>query len=260
MYEANGVTYELFSQQRRLTSADVEGVAAGAPDRRAKPDVTVLPGLSGALAGRGVRRSRRPGPAGRLRGLRRQRASGCGTASVRGCAAALTALRPTPAEPSPSPPGLPPTRRARARTTGCCARCCSAYKERGRHGLAAPLGGLLAEVVAAAVGPARPVLLVPVPSTARAARERHGDHLAPVGPARRAPAAARPAGRSRWHGRCGRCRGRTPPACAAAERAAAAAAGVSGYAGGAAGLRRAAPGARSWCSTTSSRPAPRWPR
>jgi predicted amidophosphoribosyltransferase len=56
-----------------------------------------------------------------------------------------------------------------------------AYKERGRHGLARPLGALLAEVVAAALDAGRgapvPVHLVPVPSTAQAARQRHGDHL-----------------------------------------------------------------------------------
>ena len=92
------------------------------------------------------------------------------------CAGALTALRPTPAEPSPSPPGLPPTV-ALGPYQGVLREVLLGYKERGRHGLAAPLGGLLAEVVAAAVGPPRPVLLVPVPSTARAARERHGDHL-----------------------------------------------------------------------------------
>jgi predicted amidophosphoribosyltransferase len=52
-----------------------------------------------------------------------------------------------------------------------------AYKERGRHGLARPLGGLLAEVVAVAVGQRQPVALVPVPDTASAARARYGDHL-----------------------------------------------------------------------------------
>jgi predicted amidophosphoribosyltransferase len=50
------------------------------------------------------------------------------------------------------------------------------YKERGRHDLARPLGGLLATVVAA--GPAGPLALVPVPDTARAARQRYGDHMA----------------------------------------------------------------------------------
>jgi predicted amidophosphoribosyltransferase len=51
------------------------------------------------------------------------------------------------------------------------------YKERGRHGLARPLGLLLAEVVAESAGDPRPVLLIPVPATARAVRARHGDHL-----------------------------------------------------------------------------------
>jgi predicted amidophosphoribosyltransferase len=67
-----------------------------------------------------------------------------------------------------------------------------AYKERGRHGLARPLGDLLARVVAEAVG--GPVLLVPVPSTARAARARYGDHLTRL--TRHAEAGLRRAGRS----------------------------------------------------------------
>ncbi|MEV0378266.1 ComF family protein [Micrococcus luteus] len=92
------------------------------------------------------------------------------------CASALQALRPAPARPTPAPPGLP----------GCVAlgayqgelrETLLAYKERGRHSLARPLGRLLAEVVAEAAGAPRPVLLIPVPTTATAIRARHGDHL-----------------------------------------------------------------------------------
>ncbi|TDC36633.1 ComF family protein, partial [Micromonospora sp. KC213] len=76
----------------------------------------------------------------------------------------------------PAPPGLPPCH-ALGPYAGELREALLAYKERGRHGLARPLGALLAEVVATAVGPARPVLLVPVPDTAAAARARYGDHL-----------------------------------------------------------------------------------
>jgi predicted amidophosphoribosyltransferase len=55
------------------------------------------------------------------------------------------------------------------------------YKERGRRGLAAPLGDRLAQVVRAgwpATGPLPgPLALVPVPGTAAAIRARHGDHM-----------------------------------------------------------------------------------
>jgi predicted amidophosphoribosyltransferase len=53
-----------------------------------------------------------------------------------------------------------------------------AYKERGRHTLAGPLGARLADVTMTTLG-ARPgpVLLVPVPATAAAARGRYGDHM-----------------------------------------------------------------------------------
>jgi predicted amidophosphoribosyltransferase len=53
-----------------------------------------------------------------------------------------------------------------------------AYKERGRHTLAGPLGDRLADVTLAALGgPPAPVLLCPVPATTAAARQRYGDHM-----------------------------------------------------------------------------------
>ncbi|WP_405113326.1 ComF family protein [Micromonospora sp. NBC_01405] len=103
------------------------------------------------------------------------------TASVRRgfcprCVAALEALGPRPVRPTPAPAGLPPCV-ALGPYAGPLREALLAYKERGRHGLARPLGGLLAEVVADAVGGTRPVLLAPVPDTAAAARARYGDHL-----------------------------------------------------------------------------------
>jgi predicted amidophosphoribosyltransferase len=123
------------------------------------------------------------------------------------CAAALEALRPVPVRPTPAPPGMPDCA-ALGSYRGALREALLSYKERGRHGLARPLGLLLAEVVAMTVaaspaGPTdgvvrspispvegsgvrpagttgrwrRPVLLVPVPATARAVRVRHGDHM-----------------------------------------------------------------------------------
>jgi predicted amidophosphoribosyltransferase len=92
------------------------------------------------------------------------------------CVAALGALRPRPVRPTPAPVGLPSCV-ALGPYAGPLREALLAYKEHGRHGLARPLGALLAEVVAAAVGGARPLALVPVPDTAAAARSRYGDHL-----------------------------------------------------------------------------------
>ncbi|MEV2240086.1 phosphoribosyltransferase family protein [Micromonospora sp. NPDC049891] len=92
------------------------------------------------------------------------------------CVDVLGALRPAPVRPVPAPPDLPPCH-ALGAYGGPLRETLLAYKEHGRHGLARPLGALLAEVVAAAVGPVGPVLLVPVPDTPAAARARYGDHL-----------------------------------------------------------------------------------
>ncbi|WP_176731996.1 ComF family protein [Micromonospora rhizosphaerae] len=106
-----------------------------------------------------------------------ERTSGARQGFCPGCVRELESLRPGPARPSPVPPALPPCV-ALGPYAGALREALLAYKERGRHGLARPLGGLLAEVVAAAVpGPPRPVALVPVPDTAPAARARYGDHL-----------------------------------------------------------------------------------
>jgi predicted amidophosphoribosyltransferase len=93
------------------------------------------------------------------------------------CAAELEALRPFRTAPSPPPPGLPPCVAVGA-YEGALRGVLLAYKERGRHRLAGPLGTLLAAAVSTMAARGAPVLLVPVPSTAAAARERNGDHMA----------------------------------------------------------------------------------
>jgi predicted amidophosphoribosyltransferase len=91
------------------------------------------------------------------------------------CITAVEALAPRDARPTPAPPGLP-----WSFSLGVYAEPLSslivAYKDRGRHGLATPLGALLATVVTQAADE-NPVLLIPIPDTPKAARERHGDHM-----------------------------------------------------------------------------------
>ena len=99
-----------------------------------------------------------------------------------GCVAVLAGLVPHPTRPRPAPAGLPRCA-ALGEYHGVLRELILAYKDRGRHALARPLGRLLAPVVAsllpagAAGSPAPRVVLVPVPDTPAAARARHGDHL-----------------------------------------------------------------------------------
>jgi len=111
--------------------------------------------------------------------------AGCG-AGVPGslcpnCVAVLDGLRPHPVRPTPAPAGLPSCV-ALGAYDGVLREVLLAYKERGRHVLARSLGDWLATAIAAGVRQAgypqeTPVLLVPVPDTVAAARERYGDHM-----------------------------------------------------------------------------------
>jgi len=111
--------------------------------------------------------------------------AGCGTTAPGSlcavCLGTLDGLRPHPVRPTPAPPGLPACV-ALGGYDGVLREVLLAYKERGRHVLARPLGDWLAGTVAYGVRQAgypdgTPVLLVPVPDTAAAARHRYGDHM-----------------------------------------------------------------------------------
>ncbi|MGH2602211.1 MAG: ComF family protein [Dehalococcoidia bacterium] len=126
--------------------------------------------------------------------------AGCGTEGERlslevcgHCVAALDGLRAFATRPTPPPPGLPPCY-ALGDYGDELRELIIGFKDRGRHRLAQPLGGLLAETVATAV-PEGPVLLVYVPDTGAAARERYGDHMRRMAAAaaRRLQHAGRPA-------------------------------------------------------------------
>ncbi|MEV4706593.1 phosphoribosyltransferase family protein [Actinoplanes sp. NPDC049316] len=115
--------------------------------------------------------------------------AGCGTERVplrfgicTACVAELENSHPYATTPDPPPPAMPPCTTL-GPYAGALRGALLAYKERGRHRLAGPLGGLLAGVVAEAAvrgggGPRVPLVVVPVPSTVSAARERGGDHMA----------------------------------------------------------------------------------
>jgi predicted amidophosphoribosyltransferase len=118
--------------------------------------------------------------------------AGCsapGTGWCTACAGRVAAAVPARVTPLVPPPGLPPVTAAGV-YAGALREAVNAYKEHGRHALAAYLGGRLAAAVRAAAVPATVpatvpgahagpagVVLIPVPATAAAARRRYGDHM-----------------------------------------------------------------------------------
>jgi predicted amidophosphoribosyltransferase len=135
--------------------------------------------------------------------------------------AALFAV-PRLATPRRFPWGFPPTVAAGA-YSGPVRPAVNAFKEQGRAELARPLGAALALAVAAVVSAApagRPVLLVPVPSSATALRTRGRDHVGEL--TRRAVIELRQAGLAAGEARLLRRRGRVRDSAglsAAARRA-----------------------------------------
>jgi predicted amidophosphoribosyltransferase len=110
-----------------------------------------------------------------------QSCAGCAVAGHRlcgPCAMTLAAVAAHPigrTAPSPVPPGFPTAAAAAARYDGVVRGALVAHKEKGRLGLARPLGRALAAAVAELDPPAG-VLLVPVPSARAAVRARGHDH------------------------------------------------------------------------------------
>jgi predicted amidophosphoribosyltransferase len=104
--------------------------------------------------------------------------AGCGAAGESVCPTCAAELRRQPSvrRPRPAPAGLPACLSA-SEYDGTVRELILAYKERGRRGLAASLGGALAAVVGAGWPGPEPVVLIPVPATAAAIRARHGDHM-----------------------------------------------------------------------------------
>lgn len=107
-----------------------------------------------------------------------QTCAGCGAPGTAWCATCGAGLSAPVSVPGPA---KGPPRSALSEYTGPARRAVLAYKERGRRVLADPLGGLLARALPTVRG-ARPDdegtwQLVPVPSTARAARGRGGPHV-----------------------------------------------------------------------------------
>jgi predicted amidophosphoribosyltransferase len=108
---------------------------------------------------------------------------GCGSPHTQlcpGCRVLLDAADPSRANPGHPPPGLPEVYAALP-YGGAVRQALLAHKERGALRLATPLGRALARAVHTAVplpphrSSARPLLLVPMPSTASATRARGHD-------------------------------------------------------------------------------------
>lgn len=120
--------------------------------------------------------------------------AGCEAAGPRLCPACADVLRQPPSvrRPRPTPVGLP-TCVSSGDYAGPMRELILSYKERGRRGLAAPLGDALAAGVRAGWPGPEPLALVPVPATAAAIRARHGDHMLRL--AHRAAARLRDEGR-----------------------------------------------------------------
>ena len=120
--------------------------------------------------------------------------AGCGAPGRTLCGPCTAALCvPRPHRPDPCPAGLPPLVAAGS-YDGPARAALLAHKERGRLGLARPLGAALAAAVRA-LDPPPGVVLVPVPSSPQAVRERGHDHARRLAraAARRVPGAtARP--------------------------------------------------------------------
>lgn len=109
-----------------------------------------------------------------------QRCVGCGQPAevlCRGCITLAAAL--DLRHPEPSPSGFPPCA-AYGDYGGVLQSAIIAVKEHHRRELVVPLGDLLADAVQA-IAPSSSVVLVPVPSSRGAARERGGDHMLRIG-------------------------------------------------------------------------------